>query len=287
MSANEDRAEQYRTDPRPTNELISVALTKDADADDDEFWHPVRILQHRLPQILNRIMPMSESLEEKSRDTAATILGQCSVKEKFSADICAEVLLRMMGQEQSPDVLTSVVFALGHLDDPRVVEPLARLQSHPDPRVRYAVVSSLGGYTEEKAVATLIERSNDEDRDVRNWATFGLGSLIDTDTPEIRAALFARLEEQDDEIRGEAFVGLARRRDVSVVPALLKELESNEPHVLRNWLLFSEAIEAVVNHASNSGAKDWLPILNKLVALGIGDQVAVHAAIDRCSQSQQ
>ncbi len=56
-------------------------------------------------------------------------------------------------------------------------------------------------------------------------------SQIDTDTQEIRDALFARVEEGDDddkeEIRGEAFVGLARRGDKRVIEPLLRELMSD------------------------------------------------------------
>jgi HEAT repeat protein len=54
-----------------------------------------------------------------------------------------------------------------------------------------------------------------------------LGTIIEVDTPEIRAALVARLDDPDDESRSEALVGLARRGDRRVVPALLKELHSD------------------------------------------------------------
>jgi hypothetical protein len=59
-----------------------------------------------------------------------------------------------------------------------------------------------------------------------NWATFGLGSQIEVNTKEIRDALFKRLGEEDDEIRGEALVGLSIRKDKRVLGPLLKELTS-------------------------------------------------------------
>ncbi|MGL6341154.1 MAG: HEAT repeat domain-containing protein, partial [Waterburya sp.] len=64
------------------------------------------------------------------------------------------------------------------------------------------------------------------------WATFGLGSQIDTDTPAIRQALWQRLinekTDQDEtyEIYGEALVGLAIRKDERVIEFLLKEFNS-------------------------------------------------------------
>src|SRR5262249_16743405 len=49
------------------------------------------------------------------------------------------------------------------------------------------------------------------DESVRDWATFGLGQLIERDTPKLRAALLVRLEDPDEKTRIEAVRGLARR----------------------------------------------------------------------------
>jgi hypothetical protein len=170
---------------------------------------------------------------------------------------------------------------MGHLHDPRAVGPLAGLQSHSEARIRHAVVSSLCGCEEEQAIAALIKRSADHDRDVRNWATFGLGSQIDTDTNAIREALLARLEDEDDEIRGEALVGLARRGDIRVVPAMLKEMEAYETEVLRDWILIGDAADAVITQAKATGTKEWHPVLARLAALGIGNQIEIQAAMNR------
>jgi len=70
----------------------------------------------------------------------------------------------------------------------------------------------------------LIELSCDKDRDVRDYATFGLGELMDRNTKAIRDALFARLKERDAEIVGQALIGLAKRKDPRVLKPLRKEL---------------------------------------------------------------
>jgi HEAT repeat protein len=74
------------------------------------------------------------------------------------------------------------------------------------------------------AIKALIELSRDKDSDVRDWATFGIGTMIDTDTHEIREALLARVTDPDDDTRGEALVGLARRKDERVLEPLINEL---------------------------------------------------------------
>ena len=136
------------------------------------------------------------------------------------------------------------------------------------------------------AIYGLIGLSADQDQDVRDWATFGIGSMIETDIPEIREALVARLTETDSEIRGEALVGLARRGDLRIVAPLLQELASISPGVLRKWVVIGEAADSITRIAQEGGDKNWLPILEKLKELGIGDALAIEVAIERCTLKQ-
>ena|SRR5438270_8722120 len=71
-----------------------------------------------------------------------------------------------------------------------------------------------------------------EDEDVRNWATFGLGSQADIDTAEIRAALLERVTDSHNETRGEALVGLARRKDPRALEPIIQELRSEHIGIL-------------------------------------------------------
>ncbi|QAT87989.1 hypothetical protein EJ065_6460 [Corallococcus coralloides] len=99
----------------------------------------------------------------------------------------------------------------------------------------------------------MIALSRDSDEDVRNRATFSLGSQAEeVDTPELRDALFDRLTESDMELRGEALVGLALRKDPRVLEPLRRELESSEVVVL--------AVEAAEKLEDTS----LLPLLHRL-----------------------
>ena len=89
---------------------------------------------------------------------------------------------------------------------------MLKLVDHPDDSVRFSLTSALAVDVPE-AVAALVKLTADPDEEIRNWSTFGLGTLVSFDTPEIREALKARLNESESEIRGEALIGLANRRD--------------------------------------------------------------------------
>ncbi|MCB1127466.1 MAG: HEAT repeat domain-containing protein [Verrucomicrobiae bacterium] len=283
MNSQPNPGSEFRDDPRSTDELLALALASDPDRDDEGYWKPIAILQRRLPWILNEVQALSRSTDLRCREAAATILGQGWVGEKFAGPKCVGILLQMLPVESDPLVLASIASALGNHRDARAVEPLTRLSTHADPKVRVAAVSNLYGYDDSRLITALVDRTSDPDRDVRNWATFGLGSQVDADTPVIREALLARTEDEDAEIRGEAIVGLARRGDVRVVAALLKELESEEADVLRKWVLMRDAADEIVSHASATGSPEWTPVLTKLRELEIGEATAVCAALDRCT----
>jgi hypothetical protein len=122
------------------------------------------------------------------------------------------------------------------------------------------------------AVQTVLQLSADTDDDVRDWATFGLGTLLRLDTPAIRHALLARLDDAHHNPREEAMYGLAVRLDRRAVPVLLDFLEEYEGPMLDSALLIladhlddprlSEAIaerwsEGVPADARDQADSDW------------------------------
>jgi len=70
--------------------------------------------------------------------------------------------------------------------------------------VRCALAYALGGRIDAISSAALIQLSGDAD--TRKWATITLGSLT-----EGGQCLAARLSDADDEVRGEAILGLAKK----------------------------------------------------------------------------
>jgi HEAT repeat protein len=144
----------------------------------------------------------------------------------------------LLAQEFYPLILRDICIALGHLEDPRSIEPQLKFCLHPDWEVRYGVVSGLSGRDDERAISGLIRLSADVCPQVRDWATFGLGTLIEVDTPAIREALYQRFltEDRQDketaEIYDEALAGLANRQDDRILPQLISQLMSDDASTL-------------------------------------------------------
>ena len=236
----EKETEEARRDPRTTAELIQEAMKYEAEEphEDEYSVNMARLVLHyrATREVFDEAARLCRTDSSEEKIIGADILGQLGIPERAFPKESLGVLLPMLEQEIDVDVLQAVAIALGHLRDPEAIPHLIKLKNHPDDRVRYGVVQGVLTYEDGSAIEALIELSQDVDDEVRNWATFGLGSQIEVDTPAIREALYARIGDSHDETRGEALVGLAERRDERVLQPLIAELEGE-----MTWLLALDA----------------------------------------------
>lgn len=58
-------------------------------------------------------------------------------------------------------------------------------------------------------------------------------------------------------------MGLARRGDTRVIPAFLRELQSESPEKLKQWSLVVDGAEETARAAVETGDPVWLPLLAK------------------------
>ena len=262
-------------DPRSVEQLLVAARDPTCPPDSDEYLAATWALQYRLDRgLLNQVCELARSSDPRERIFVADVLAQGHPGEKRFCDECIEMLLEMLRGEVVPSVLIALGNALGHHHAAAAVEPLAKLRRHSDASVRLAIVHGLLCEESPLALQTLIELSADEDRDVRNWATFGLGSQSDADSESIREALLARVSESDDEISGEAIVGLAKRGDARVVQHLLDAIQAiiQEPN-LEFGSLIIEAADLAREAAAKSSDQGWQPLIRKLDEMGLGNPV--------------
>ncbi|BAZ06593.1 HEAT repeat domain-containing protein [Calothrix sp. NIES-3974] len=229
----QNQAENLQLDKSCTQEIIQTALTTE---NEDVYWDLVHILRIRGgDEEFTAASHLCEGKNPQERTLGVNILAQLGTTQgNFCTRERGEILLKLLSYEEDENVLAAIGYAFGHLQDARGIFPLIKFKNHANCNVRMGVVFGLSCQEDESAIQALIELSGDVDNEVRNWATFGLGSQIAIDTPAIRDALYQRIiseveDDKDDtvaEIRGEALLGLAIRKDQRVIEPLITELES-------------------------------------------------------------
>jgi HEAT repeat protein len=199
------------------DELFALAR---AAQDEDAYWEVVTELHKRgEKRTFELASVLCDSFAAGERCLGADVLAQLGTQpgaapaESPFASAAGDVLIRVLGEDDEPAVLSSAAVGVGHLRDERAIDQLVALALHPDASVRRGAVHGLMGHDDDRAVEGLIALSADLDGGVRDWATFALGMQIDRDTPELRDALAARLDDTNEDARAEAVRGLARRGD--------------------------------------------------------------------------
>lgn len=217
--------------------------------DDDDRWAIVQELQGRgSRETFEIVKSLLASPAPQQRRLGADVLGQLGYNQQESIldrrpyhEETLHLLTDLLAHEIDSQVLESAIHALGHTYDHRALACVLAYACHSDPEVRFAVAAalpSLGKISsgseeepdkeDERAVESLIRLTNDLDDDVRDWATFGLGTLVKADSLEIREALARRINDSFEDVRQEAICGLALRRDERGLMALLDELRSGD-----------------------------------------------------------
>ena len=184
-------------------------------------------------------------------------------------------LLVMLDQSQTDDELVAVIEALGSAWTESASLAVVPFAQHPSEAVRLAAVRSMPGGVSSEAgsivvARALIARFRDHDPEIRDWATFGVGSVLDVDSGEVRDALRRELEDSDYDVQCEALVGLARRGDPAMAEVALRLLSAESVGRL--------AVEA----AAVIGDQRLLPALQQLSTWWDVDQDMLERAIRAC-----
>ncbi len=187
-------------------------------------WEALSALAKRPDdEVLELTRDLLRSRDSWYRSRGANILGQfqpdAKAKERFN------VLSAAIDAESDDRVLTSLIYALSHLHDQRILPKYVTFAVHPSPEVREAVAKSIEPGWGTTAVAALCRLCSDEWADARDWATFQF-RISTVDSSEIRQCLKLRLQDPEPRIRAEAICALAHRRDLSCLKQLVDDLKN-------------------------------------------------------------
>ena len=211
------------------------------------------------PEVLQLMRDLSEEADPRRRCVAAYVLGQLGGGTNAFPRESAAALCAMAEQEDDATVLATIAYALGHLHEAEGTELLLSLVDHPSGEVRAGVTFGLAGRQDPRVVDALIELTSDTEAEVRDWATFALGTLAEVDTPEVRDALAARLDDPDLDARAEAIGGLAMRGDTRALePALVMLAEGS------HGLAMEESVVRLAALTGDARFAPYLPPLEKL-----------------------
>ena len=216
-----------------TQRLIRRALAHSAPG---AAWNAVALLQRRGCAVtLAQVQVLARSANAHRRALAMDIAAQLQLPGRAGmADPAAfapeatQALLVAGLSDPNAGVLQAAICGLAHRPSAIALPRLLALLEHPAARIRLALARTLGSYAEPEATAALMRLARDRDDDVRDWATFGIGALRDTDDEAVRALLWTNAHDPDRDVRGEAVVGLARRGDPRVVDLLKERLNGGD-----------------------------------------------------------
>lgn len=214
------------------DELFTQTLK--GESDDEAAWtaiHALRRLGTR--EVFLRAEEWCSSDDPKVRERGVDILAQIgstaeSPGNKF-AEESFEIVSKLISQEADLHILYSELVALGHIGIEAGVPIIVPFASHQDSDIRWAVAFALCSFANDsRCILPLLKLMEDSDVEIRDWATFALASQDDTDSDQIRSAFIRCLDDSSEDVREEALVGLARRRDSRALPTLICALERGD-----------------------------------------------------------
>ncbi|MEV0613209.1 ankyrin repeat domain-containing protein [Nonomuraea sp. NPDC050404] len=203
----------------PVEQLVARALAhRDVDEDAETWWIVADSLGRRADEeTYEALARLCVSEDAREREFGVDAIAQFGFAdgEKPYLERTLPLVQKMVTTEGNPQVLRSVLSALGHQGDPRALPHVLEIIGRPGHKRTVTDPIALADVLpadHEEGLELLISMTGDEDSEIRDWATSGLAGLSG-DTPRIREALAARLSDSDLRTVAEATRGLARRGD--------------------------------------------------------------------------
>lgn len=210
-----------------SNEKIFSRLLKNKTS--ENYWKYISELRKRKTEyIFKKAIELTKSEISKEKIIGINILAQFG-HPRLNLKEILNTFFGLLKIETDKNVISSLLYGIGHNNEKlteKQIEIICSYKNHKSVNVRHSLVSSLLAIDKTQAVSTLIKLSKDKDSDVRDWATFGLGTQIELDNELIREALWNRIEDKDEGTRDEAIFGLAKRKDQRIKEILKIELEN-------------------------------------------------------------
>lgn len=225
--------------PTFSNEEVFTRLLNNKSK--SNYWNYIRELRKRKStDIYQKATELTNSNDDHVKVIGINILAQFGYPRKHKKQTLKNYF-NLLKSKNSINVISSILYGIGHNNEiltDNQIDIICRFKYSKSATIRYSLAFALSGVENDNAINTLIQLSNDKDSDIRDWATFGIGSQTALDNLEIRQALWERVNDTDRTTRDEAIAGLAKRKDHRI-----KEILKNELNKADN--LSSSTLEAI------------------------------------------
>ncbi|HVD77264.1 MAG TPA: HEAT repeat domain-containing protein [Vicinamibacteria bacterium] len=188
-----------------------------------------------------------------------------------------------------PRVRRYLALALGRLGDKRAVPALVqaadpRGDTPADPDTQVYAVWALGAIGDPEAIPILVKLAGSEDAGLRKAAAHALGSFPDE---AARSALLTAVNDPVEDVRWNAAVALARRRDPAAAPVLLQMMDRRHLATIAD-LTAEQREEAVLQAVPAAGVVPAPALRSALEGLRDSDpSMKVRAAARAALEGQQ
>ncbi len=227
----------------PATELVARAAPyRDVDEDGETWWAAVHALQKRHDdETFEAAEELCDSGDPLDREFAVDVLAQFGydAKDRPFRDRSLAILRRLARTEPEPGVVDALLCAIAHHADPEALPEVLEIVDRPGHRPSRKDAMALAAVLppdDEEGLARLVRLTEEDDAEVRDWATMGLAGL-DADTPRIREALAARLADRDITTVAEAVRGLADRGDRRAIDGIHRVLSETDDDYARDLAL--------------------------------------------------
>ncbi|EDM43387.1 hypothetical protein SCB49_00020 [unidentified eubacterium SCB49] len=196
------------------------------------YWNNILELRKRANEdVYDQAFKLAKSENDKKKIIGIDVLAQLGFDPRIGQQKTINLYFDLLENEQSDNVLFALFFGISHNNENLTKKQVSKLIEFKDSKntdVRYSLVSALSGIANPEAIETLIELSEDKFSSIRNWATFGIGTLSKENNERIINALWKRTKDKHQETKLEAIVGLAIRKEVAVKEQIISELKNGK-----------------------------------------------------------
>jgi len=228
------------------------------------YWKNISELRKRPNQdVYTKASELAKSNIDKQKIIGLDVLQQLGFDPRYNKKQTLQIHFELLEKTQTENVLKSIFHGIGHNNDELSDNQISKLIEFKDEKnidVKHALISALSGIENSKTINVLIDLTKDKNSSTRNWATFGIGNLIETDNTDIRNALWDRVTDNDFETKSEAIVGLANRKDKRIKDIIISELKKGD----YGTLLFEAILKL--------NDKEFLPLLNENLKIAKKDE---------------